>query len=216
MGDTGPCGPCSEIFYDKGAADREGGGPAHGSAERFVEFWNLVFMQDLRLPDGSLTPLTRKNIDTGAGLERTLVVLNNLDSVFDTDVLRPLVETAQSITGRRYGGDEAADVSLRILADHARTVTFLVNDGVFPSNEERGYVLRRLLRRAVRHAYQLGVDPPVMPTMVEAVIGVMGEPYPELRANADFVTGIVTREEEQFRRAIGTGSARIACELASG
>ena len=216
MGDTGPCGPCSEIFYDKGAAYGEGGGPARGSDERFVEFWNLVFMQDLRLPDGSLTPLTRKNIDTGAGLERTLVVLNNLDSVFDTDVLRPLVEAAQSITGRPYGGDEAADVSLRILADHARTVTFLANDGVFPSNEERGYVLRRLLRRAVRHAYQLGIDRPVMATMVEAVIGVMGEAYPELRANADFVTGIVTREEEQFRRTLATGSARIEAELATG
>ena len=216
MGDVGPCGPCSEIFYDQGPAYGDDGGPAHGSEERFIEFWNLVFMQDLRLPDGSLTPLTRKNIDTGAGLERNLVVLNGLDSVFETDVLRPLVETAQSITGRPYGRDEAADVSLRILADHARTVTFLVNDGVLPSNEERGYVLRRLLRRAALHAYQLGVDRPVMSTMVEAVISVMGEAYPDLSSNADFVTGIVTREEEQFRRTLATGSARIEAELATG
>src|SRR3984893_165417 len=152
MGDTGPCGPCSEIFWDKGPAYGDDGGPKFGSEERFVEIWNLVFMQDLRRSDGSLTPLTRKNIDTGAGLERTLAVLNGYDSIFDTDVLRPVISAAEAMTGRTYGRDERDDISLRIMADHARTVTFLVNDGVLPSNEDRGYVLRRLLRRAVRRA----------------------------------------------------------------
>jgi alanyl-tRNA synthetase len=216
MGDTGPCGPCSEIFYDKGAAYGDDGGPAAGSDERFMEFWNLVFMQDLRRPDGSLVPLARKNIDTGAGLERNLVVLNGLDSVFDTDVVRPLIDTAQSVTGRAYGRDDVHDVSLRILADHARTVTFLVNDGVLPSNEDRGYVLRRLLRRAVRHAYQLGIETAVMPAMVASVIDVMAEAYPDLRSNADFIVGVASREEEQFRRTLATGSARIEAELSSG
>src|ERR1700674_4275056 len=174
MGDTGPCGPCSEIFWDKGAAYGDDGGPKFGSEERFVEIWNLVFMQDLRRSDGSLTPLTRKNIDTGAGLERTLAVLNGFDSIFDTDVLRPVISAAESVTGRTYGADDRDDVSLRILGDHARTVTFLVNDGVLPSNEDRGYVLRRLLRRAVRRAHQLGVERVMFPTLLASVVEVMG------------------------------------------
>jgi alanyl-tRNA synthetase len=216
MGETGPCGPCSEIFFDKGPDFGEGGGPAHGSDERFVEFWNLVFIQDLRRADGSLVPLARRHIDTGAGIERNLVVLSGLDSVWETDVLRPLIEAAQSVTGRTDGRDADHDASLRILADHARTVTFLVNDGVLPSNEDRGYVLRRLLRRAVRHAYQLGVDKAVAPAMVAAVIDVMGHAYPELRRNADFITSIVTREEANFRRTLAGGMARIGSELESG
>ena len=206
MGDTGPCGPSSEIFWDKGPAFGEGGGPKFGGDERFVEIWNLVFMQDLRARDGSLVPLTKKNIDTGAGLERILAVLNNVDSVFDTDVLRPLIDRASSLTGHRYGADERADVSLRILGDHARTVSFLVNDGVTPSNEERGYVLRRLLRRAVRHAHQLGVESMILPGLVETVVDVMGDAYPDLRRNADYVTGIVSREEERFRQTLKAGN----------
>jgi alanyl-tRNA synthetase len=205
MGDTGPCGPCSEIFWDKGAAYGDDGGPKFGSEERFVEIWNLVFMQDLRRSDGSLTPLTRKNIDTGAGLERTLAVLNGLDSVFDTDVLRPVIASAESITGRAYGSEERDDVSLRIMADHARTVTFLVNDGVLPGNEDRGYVLRRLLRRAVRHAHQLGVDRVMFPALLASVVEVMGDAYPELRRNADYIGGVVAREEERFRHTLKSG-----------
>jgi len=205
MGDTGPCGPCSEIFWDKGPDFGEDGGPKFGSDERFVEIWNLVFMQDLRHRDGSLVPLTRKNIDTGAGLERILAVLNGLDSVFDTDVLRPIIERASGLTGHRYGAETRADVSLRILGDHARTVAFLVNDGVTPSNEDRGYVLRRLLRRAVRHAYQLGMEKPVMPALIETVVEVMEDAYPDLRRNADYLTGIVGREEERFRQTLKAG-----------
>jgi alanyl-tRNA synthetase len=217
MGETGPCGPSSEIYYDKGARYGDGGGPAGGAEERYLEFWNLVFMQDLLHEDGTLTPLTRRNIDTGAGLERNLVVLNGLASVWDTDVLRPLIEAAQSVTGRAYGTDDGADISLRIVADHARTVAFLINDGVLPSNEDRGYVLRRLLRRAVRHAYQLGVDEGmVLPSMVTAVVEVMGAAYPDLVGNAGFITDTALAEEEQFRRTLATGSARIEAELGAG
>ncbi|GAC1594314.1 MAG: alanine--tRNA ligase [Acidimicrobiales bacterium] len=216
MGDAGPCGPSSEIFWDRGPAHGEDGGPKFGGDERFVEIWNLVFMQDLRQRDGALIPLTKKNIDTGAGMERILAVLNGLDSVFDTDVLRPLIERAASLTGRSYGADERADVSLRILGDHTRTVSFLVNDGVMPSNEERGYVLRRLLRRAVRHAYQLGVETMILPALVETVVEVMGDAYPDLRRNADYVTGIVAREEERFRQTLKSGSAILDEALAIG
>src|SRR5262249_17630673 len=155
MGETGPCGPDSEIFYDKGEAYGASGGPAHGGEERYAEIWNLVFMQYDRQPDGRLEPLPKQNIDTGMGLERTLMVLQGTDSVFEIDSLRPIVGAAEKVTGRRYGDDHEVDVVLRILGDHARTMTFLVNDGVFPSNEDRGYVLRRIIRRAVRQAYQL-------------------------------------------------------------
>jgi alanyl-tRNA synthetase len=214
MGDTGPCGPCSELYYDRGPEYGPGGGPAHGGEERYVEFWNLVFMQYDRAADGTLTDLPKRNIDTGAGLERMVAVLNNVDSVFDTDVLRNIVAVAERVTGRRYGDDEETDVKLRILGDHARTVTFLVNDGVFPSNEDRGYVLRRILRRAVLRAYQLGVERPVLPPLVEAVVELMDTAYPDLTRNKDFVTDVVAREEEKFRQTLRSGMAILEEELA--
>ena len=214
MGETGPCGPCSELHYDRGPEYGAEGGPAHGSGDRYVEFWNLVFMQYDRAADTTLTELPRKNIDTGAGLERMLAVLNNVDSVFDTDVLRTIVAAAERITGRRYGDDEEVDVKLRILADHARTVTFLVNDGVFPSNEDRGYVLRRILRRAILRAFQLGVERPVLPSLVEAVVEQMDTAYPDLTKNKDFVLGVVAKEEEKFRQTLRSGSAILDEELA--
>jgi len=214
MGDTGPCGPCSEIFWDKGPAYGDDGGPKFGAEERFVEIWNLVFMQDLRRADGSLIPLEKKNIDTGAGLERTVAVLNGLDSVFDTDTLRPIIGGGEELTGRPYGRDNGADVSLRIMADHAKTVTFLVNDGVLPSNEDRGYVLRRLLRRAVLHAYRLGVERLVLPSLVARVVDVMGGAYPDLRRNADFITTVVTHEEERFRHTLKSGGQILEDALA--
>ncbi|MGH9178786.1 MAG: alanine--tRNA ligase, partial [Acidimicrobiales bacterium] len=214
MGETGPCGPCSEIFYDKGEAYGPPGGPGGGGGDdRYVEFWNLVFMQYDRQADGTLLDLPRKNIDTGLGFERTLGILQKVDSVFDTDVLRPLVEAAASITGRVYGADERADVSLRILADHARTMSFLVGDGVYPSNEGRGYVLRRIIRRAVRQAFQLGVEKPVTPPMVRATVDVMGEAYPELVRNAEFVADIVAREEAKFRQTLRLGLSALDTAL---
>ena len=213
MGETGPCGPCSEVYFDKGPEFGEGGGPAEGGAARFREIWNLVFMQYDRQPEGTLKPLPMRIIDTGAGLERCLTVLQGVDSVFDTDVLRPLVEAAAKATGRNYGDDPDVDVSLRILADHARSMSFLVSDGVFPSNEDRGYVLRRIIRRAVRHAFTLGVDRLVTPDMVDATVQVMAAAYPDLERNRDFVTGVVTREEERFRQTLRSGSAILDEEL---
>ncbi|HEX2578493.1 MAG TPA: alanine--tRNA ligase-related protein, partial [Aquihabitans sp.] len=150
MGDTGPCGPSSELFWDFGPDHGPEGGPANPAAEaRYVEFWNLVFQQYFRLDDGSLRPLEHQNIDTGAGLERLVGVTIDSPAVWATDELRALIGEAESLTGKRLGADPEADITLKLLADHARTMTFLVSDGVTPSNEGRGYVLRRIIRRAV-------------------------------------------------------------------
>ena len=212
-GPPGPCGPCSEIYVDKGAAYGPDGGPAGGGDDRFLEIWNLVFMQFARDVDGHDTELPKKNIDTGAGLERILGVLQGVDSVFETDVLAPIVDTAQRLTGVRLGAGERSDISLRILAEHARTMSFLVSDGVFPSNEGRGYVLRRIIRRAVREAYLLDVAGLVTPALVDSTVEVMGEAYPDLVAQADFVRTVVAREEERFRDTLATGTALLDTEL---
>ncbi len=216
MGPTGPCGPCSEIYFDRGPSWGAEGGPKHGGEERFTEVWNLVFMQYNRLADGSLEELPRKNIDTGAGLERLLAVMADERSVFETDVLRRLVAAAEECTGRTYGADEKIDVSLRILADHARAMTFLVSDGVVPSNEGRGYVLRRIIRRAVRHAYQLGVEQTVTPRLVEAAVATMGEAYPDVAANGAFLAQVLEREEQRFRLTIARGLDHLDDVLARG
>ena len=180
MGVPGPCGPSSEIFYDKGPAYGADGGPVVDE-ERFVEIWNLVFMQHVQdEPYHVVGDLPAKNIDTGAGLERIAAVLQGVDSVFETDIVRPILATAESLTGAQFGASERTDVSLRIMADHGKSVTFLIGDKVVPSNEGRGYVLRRLLRRAVRHAYLLGSHDLVMPKLIDATIDVMGVAYPEL------------------------------------
>jgi alanyl-tRNA synthetase len=216
MGDTGPCGPSSEIYYDRGPAWGPDGGPASGGEERFVEIWNLVFMQFDRQTDGILVPLPKPNIDTGAGLERLLMVLQDVPSIWETDVLRPIIARAEALTGRRYGEDPETDVALRILADHARSVSFLISDGVFPSNEDRGYVLRRLLRRAVRHAFTLGVEQPVMSDLVSATVAVMGEAYPDLARNLGFVIGVARREESRFRATLRAGLTMLESELSGG
>ncbi len=213
-GKPGPCGPCSEIYYDKGEEFGAPGGPLHGGAERFVEIWNLVFMQYRRQPDGSLVELPTKNIDTGAGLERILPILQGVSTVFETDVVRPVVDAAGRAIGRAYGSDPAVDRSLRILGDHGRAMTMLTADGVFPSNEDRGYVLRRIIRRAVRHAFGLGVETPVTPTLVDATVETLGVAYPDLIARRDFIVGVVGREEEAFRRTLRSGSAILDEELA--
>jgi alanyl-tRNA synthetase len=212
-GPPGPCGPCSEIYVDKGPGYGDDGGPAQGSEDRFLEIWNLVFMQFGRDADGIDTELPKKNIDTGAGLERILGVLQGVDSVFDTDVLVPLVDTAQRVTGTRLGAGERSDISLRILAEHARTMSFLVSDGVFPSNEGRGYVLRRIIRRAVREGYLLGVADLVTPELVDTTVAVMGESYPDLVTQHDFVRNVVAREEERFRATLRSGTTLLDAEL---
>lgn len=216
MGDTGPCGPSSEIFIDKGPSYGADGGPAHGGSERFVEIWNLVFMQYNRLADGATEPLPKPSIDTGAGLERILPVIQGVDSLYDTDLFAPLLDTAQSITGRTYGSDERTDVGLRIMADHGRAMAMLVSDGVLPANEGRGYVLRRIIRRAVRRARQLGVEAPCTSRLVDAAVAVLGSAHPALAEQHHLVTEIIEREEEGFLRTLATGSAILEEQLASG
>jgi alanyl-tRNA synthetase len=216
MGDTGPCGPCSELFFDRGPEYGADGGPAYGGADRFVEIYTLVFMQHDRQLDGSLADLPFKSIDTGAGLERNLAVLQGLESVFETDVFRPVLATAEDITGVRYGADPHSDVSLRILADHARAMAMVVGDGVMPSNEGRGYVLRRVIRRAARRAFQLGVHETVTPRLVAAVADVFADAYPTLVGELDRIQETVEREEGAFRRALDAGLVMLEDALRTG
>ncbi len=216
IGDVGPCGPCSEIFWDKGPEFGADGGPAHGDEDRFIEFWNLVFMQFEQQADGSKVPLPKPSIDTGMGLERTVSILQGVDSVWDTDELFALQGAAAELTGIDPATAPFEQlVSMRILADHARSTSMLVSDGVFPSNEARGYVLRRLLRRAVRHAYILGVETAVMGGMVDAVVETMGPDYPDLVANHEFVRDVIDREEVRFRETLRKGQAILDEQLDS-
>jgi len=216
MGDTGPCGPDSEIFIDKGPAYGDDGGPKFGSEGRFVELWNLVFMQFNRDAQGTLTELPRKNIDTGAGLERILPVLQGKDSTFETDLFLPIIDAAASVIGTGYGTDERTDVSLRVLADHGRAMTMLVADGVLPANEGRGYVLRRIVRRAVMAARRLGVEKPIGPTLVQAATEVLGEAWPMLVAQHDLIVNVVAREEAAFDRTLRAGLGRLEEAFATG
>ena len=216
MADTGPCGPSSEIFWDLGPDFGLDGGPAVDE-ERYIEIWNLVFMQFDQLADDRV-PLPSPCIDTGAGLERILAVLQGVPTVWDTDVFRPLIAAAEQVTGVTYSGfpGTESDVSLRILAEHGRTMTFLVADGVVPSNEERGYVLRRIIRRAVRHAFLLGGDGLVTPSLVEATIAIMGDAYPEIVKQRELVSRTVQREEERFRQTLERGLDMLDDLLAKG
>jgi alanyl-tRNA synthetase len=217
MGDTGPCGPCSEIHYDMGAiASDEGHADCHFPCDcgRYVEIWNLVFMQFNRDASGALTPLPKPSIDTGAGLERLAAVIQGKLSNFDTDLFVPLIEEAAQLTGSRMGLNEKSDASLRIIADHARAATFLVSDGVIPSNEGRGYVLRKIIRRALRHANLLqagaGTQAVVLPGMADAVLLEMGEAYPELKENFERVKQILLGEEQRFSRTITVGLKKFS------
>ncbi|RJQ54431.1 MAG: alanine--tRNA ligase [Actinobacteria bacterium] len=198
-GPTGPCGPSSEIIYDLGL--ERGCGPdctVGCDCDRWLEIWNLVFTECDRDEEGNLHPLPKKNIDTGAGLERIASVLQGTRTNFETDQIRPLVDKAQELSGRVYGASDADDVSMRILADHARAVTFLISDGVLPSNEGRGYVLRRLIRRAVRHGRLLGVEEAFITKMTDLVVDVMREPYPEVGEHQELVRHVASNEEERF------------------
>jgi alanyl-tRNA synthetase len=214
MGETGPCGPSSEIFWDNGPELGPEGGPENPAAEnRYVEIWNLVFPQYLRGADGQLGDLPMKCIDTGAGLERIVAVLNGSSSLYAADTLTALIGEAQSVTGHRLGESDLGDIALRLMADHARTMTFLVADGVIPSNEDRGYVLRRIVRRAIRFAYLLGVERPVLTPMIERTVELMGDAYPDVRSQHDFVTEILSREEVSFRRTLASGSQILDNQL---
>ncbi len=207
MGDTGPCGPCSEIVFDQGPA-MGCGKPTCAvgcDCDRYLELWNLVFMQFERSADGALAPLPRPSIDTGAGLERIAAILQGVSSNFDTDLLRPIIGIVEDLTGKRYGADPQADVSMRVIADHARATTFLVGDGVLPSNEGRGYVLRRILRRGLRHGRLLGLEDPFMASVTGRVVGLMHGPYPDLLEHRDYVARVTMNEEERFSHTLRVG-----------
>lgn len=217
MGDVGPCGPCTELFYDLGPELGEDGGPKHGGENRFVEFWNLVFMQYEDHEDGTRTDLPAPSVDTGAGLERIQFLIEGKDTIWETSLFMPMINVAEDLTSAKYGTNEETNVSLRIMAEHSRTMAFLISDGCVPSNEDRGYVLRRIIRRAVRHAYMLGAtNKVVMPTMVEKAIEVMGKAYPELHANSSRILKLVTNEEERFRETLERGLTRLDSILENG
>jgi len=209
MGETGPCGPCSEIFFDKGAEFGEDGGPAFGGEDRFVEFWNLVFMQYEKGPGGSMTELPTQNIDTGAGFERVLAILNGVDSVFATDLFAPLLDTAARAIDTPYGAAEDTDVAIRRIADHGRAMTLLVADGVLPSNEGRGYVLRRIIRRAILAARRSGSDAKLAAALVDATIEKMGSAYPVLVSDRELIVEVLEREEAGFARTLRTGMSLL-------
>jgi alanyl-tRNA synthetase len=216
MGDTGPCGPSSEIFFDRGPEFGPGGGPAFDPSDRYPEIWNLVFTQYDRQADGELTPLPKANIDTGAGLDRLLVILQDVENVQAIDIVASIVREAERLTGRRIAEGGRTETSLRVIADHSRAFTFLVADGVFPSNEGRGYVLRRLIRRVVLRANQLGSKGLVVPHLVDAVVEAMGGAYPKLVSGIERIKKVVVHEEETFLRTLRQGTALLEAELSKG
>ena len=208
MGDTGPCGPCSEIFYDHG--EHIPGGPPGSPDEdgdRFVEIWNLVFMQFDQAQDGTRTPLPKPSIDTGMGLERVSAVLQGVHNNYDTDLFRTLIASSVDLTGVKAEGDSAP--SHRVIADHLRSSCFLIADGVSPSNEGRGYVLRRIMRRAMRHAHLLGAQDPLMWRLAPTLVEQMGGAYPELVRAQPMIVETLRQEEERFRRTLGRGMALL-------
>jgi alanyl-tRNA synthetase len=211
MGVPGPCGPCSEIYYDRGPEYGIEGGPV-ADEDRYLEVWNLVFMQDMR-GEGTgkgdfpiLGPLPKQNIDTGLGVERLAFLLQGVENVYETDLLRPIISLMEKLSGQTYGVDQAADVRMRVIADHSRSSMMLISDGVTPGNEGRGYVLRRLLRRTVRSARLLGVLEPVMPALTETVSELMSPSYPELKTDLERIRRVAVKEEESFLRTIASGS----------
>src|SRR5246127_4741502 len=202
MGDTGPCGPCSEIFYDHGPGIPGGPpGSAEEEGDRFVEIWNLVFMQFERSADGKLTPLPKPSVDTGMGLERIAAVLQGVHSNYDIDLFKNIIRAAAALAGTV----DLKSSSLRVIADHIRACSFLIVDGVLPSNEGRGYVLRRIIRRAVRHGYKLGIRGDFFWKMVKPLVEEMGEAYPELAQKQAFVEDALRTEERRFGETLENG-----------
>ena len=212
MGDTGPCGPCSEIFYDHGPGIPGGPpGSADEDGDRYVEIWNLVFMQYQRAADGTLTPLPKPSVDTGMGLERISAVMQGVHSNYDIDLFRDIIAEAARVTGT----SELRSPSLRVIADHIRACTFLIVDGVLPSNEGRGYVLRRIIRRAIRHGYQLGQTQPFFHSLVKVLVRQMGAAYPELVAGASHAERVLAQEEARFAETLTSGMAMLEAAVAA-
>ncbi len=216
MGETGPCGPCSEILYDQGP--EVGCGRPECSVEcdcdRHLEIWNHVFTQFDRDKDGNFHPLPKPNIDTGMGLERLAAIVQGVQSNYDTDLFTPIIAGIAGIAGRAYGANAEADVSMRVIADHSRAITFLIGDGVLPSNEGRGYVLRRILRRAARHGKLLGIDRPFLHEVVSLVVAVMREAYPDLIDKESYIRKVVVNEEQRFIDTLDTGLRILGEEVA--
>src|SRR3954469_1224089 len=213
MGDTGPCGPCSEIFVDLHPEQPPVPWEEGTDSGRYMEIWNLVFMQYERDAEGKLTPLPNPSIDTGAGLERVASVLQGVDSNYDTDLFQPILHAAADLAGIKYGGDAEKDVSLRVIADHLRAVSFLLADGVIPGNEGRGYVLRRILRRAVRHGMRLGFEEPFLFKLVPVLGEVMGGAYLELAATRQASMATIRAEEEKFLSTVANGARQVQEEI---
>ncbi|QSX20145.1 alanine--tRNA ligase [Priestia megaterium] len=210
----GPSGPNTEIFYDRGEAyGNDLNDPElypGGENERYLEIWNLVFSQFNHNPDGTYTPLPKKNIDTGMGLERMVSVIQDVQTNFDTDLFMPIIEATENISGAKYRTNDEQDTAFKVIADHIRTVTFAVGDGALPSNEGRGYVLRRLLRRAVRYAKKLNINRPFMYELVPVVGEIMVDFYPEVKEKTDFIQRVVKNEEERFHETLNDGLAILA------
>ena len=217
MGDTGPCGPCSEIFYDLGPQGLEPGEPDEpfpAEVSRYVEIWNLVFMQFDRDASGRLSPLPKPSIDTGMGLERVAAVMQGTLSNFETDLIRPIIDYAGELLDLRYGRGGDTDTVLRIVADHSRAAAFLVHDNVAPANEGRGYVLRKIIRRALRHARLAGNERPFLHELTGFVAELMAPGYPQLRESAGRVARVVSDEEARYRRSFATAEREF--EAATG
>ncbi|MBI4843718.1 MAG: alanine--tRNA ligase [Nitrospirae bacterium] len=211
MGDTGPCGPCSEILIDQGA-DTGCGRPECGvgcDCDRFLEIWNLVFMQYNREHSGKLTPLPKPSIDTGMGLERLASVLQGKKNNFDSDLFMPIIRYVEGISGKRYGAAKSSDISLRVIADHIRSAAFVLSEGLVPSNEGRGYVLRRIIRRAARHGLMLGIREPFLHDVLNSVYEMMSGAYPELVLNTKMSRKVLKFEEERFARTLSSGTEML-------
>ncbi len=215
MGDTGPCGPCSEIHIDQGAEVGCGRSDcALGcDCDRYLELWNLVFMQFNRSEDGTMTPLPKPSIDTGMGIERVAAVLQGKFNNFDSDLFTPIIAVLEKLSGKTYGANEGDDIAMRVIADHARATAFLVADGVLPSNEGRGYVLRRIMRRAVRYGKHLGLEKPFMDQVTRAVIVEMGDAYRQLHDAEKLLEKVVNNEEERFRETLEHGLTMLDQEI---
>jgi len=211
MGDTGPCGPCSEIHFDQGEAMSCGPDCGIGTCDcdRFLEIWNLVFMQYDQLPSGERVPLPHPSIDTGMGLERMAAIMQGVQSNYETDVLRSLVAVGERLSGRTYGEDAEVDLALRIIADHSRSVTFMIADGILPGNEGRGYVLRRLLRRAIMKAQLIGIEGHFLNEYVDEIVRLMGDVYPEIVENRELERGLIMAEEDRFGATLRQGQAYL-------